>query len=289
MDILDLKKLDIEARVGFRPGRYTNANRSLAFLAAMLMTIGFYGILINLPSSLQSERYIGIFTDRGVIPYITMLAFFWGICLVWLKARKANAQASALRFLLREKVNEWQFSVSDAAKLRDKLTKLVPAPVDFILPNRLYLTLTSLSTLRQPMAISGLVAEQANSDEAQVDDSYSFLTMLLYIIPVLGFIGTVLGLGAAIGNFGTTLSQVGGADLDAMLPSLQGVTGGLALAFDTTLLALVAALLLQIYASFVRSTETSFLEDCNLFFQQEVFPKLTAEIEETPTTSTTQA
>jgi biopolymer transport protein ExbB/TolQ len=185
-----------------------------------------------------------------------------------------------LKFFLDQRVNTWRFSVNSAKDMQEKLLKIVPSPVDFILPHRLYLALTSLATLKQPQAISGLLADQSNADEAQVDDSYNFITMLLYVIPVLGFIGTVLGLGAAIGNFGSTLTQVGGANLDAMIPSLQGVTGGLALAFDTTLLALIAALILQIYASFVRSMETSFLEDCNLFFQQEVLPKLSEQDEE---------
>jgi biopolymer transport protein ExbB/TolQ len=97
--------------------------------------------------------------------------------------------------------------------------------------------------------------------------------MLLYAIPVLGFIGTVLGLGSAIGGFGDTLS-VGTENMDGLIGSLQGVAGGLSVAFDTTLLALVLTLILQVYSSFARSGETAFLEDCNYFMQNEFFQRL---------------
>ena len=274
MDQLTLNKIDIEAKVGFRPGRYTNANKTFGFLVATLITVGFFLCLHLLPPHIQIHRVVDIFLNRGIIPYFLVLGFCWGIILVWVKARKANAQTKALQFLLSHHIAGWEFSVTAAQRAKAKLLKLVPSPTDFILTHRLYMALTSLATLQQPQAVSGLLTDQADADEAQVEDSYAFIGTLLYIIPVLGFIGTVLGLGDAIGNFGATLAGIGGSDLSNMIPSLKGVTGGLALAFDTTLVALVAALLLQIYASFVRAHESAFLEDCSLFLQQEVIPKL---------------
>ena len=68
--------------------------------------------------------------------------------------------------------------------------------------------------------------------------SYILLNGLVWATPVLGFIGTVLGLSAAIGEFTQTLG-VDSTDLAAIKLSLTGVTGGLATAFETTLVALV--------------------------------------------------
>jgi len=89
---------------------------------------------------------------------------------------------------------------------------------------------------------------------------------------VLGFIGTVLGLGKAIGAFAGTL-QAGG-DITAIRTSLQEVTGGLSTAFDTTLVALVCALLLQMVVSLLQTAESEFLDACNDVCHKHVAGKL---------------
>jgi biopolymer transport protein ExbB/TolQ len=202
-----------------------------------------------------------------------MIAFFWGMALLWLKVRKAQAQAAALKALVQYDLSEVEFGVGTASHAQEWLKKIAERPQDFMLLNRLQSAFAALANLRQATSLPGIVNNHAEADEAHVEESYSFITMLLYAIPVLGFIGTVLGLGEAIGGFGATLSQ-GTENMDGLISSLKDVAGGLAVAFDTTLLALIGALAMQIYASFVRARETDFLDDCHTFFQNEFFPRL---------------
>ena len=67
----------------------------------------------------------------------------------------------------------------------------------------------------------------------------------LYLIAIiaLGFIGTVLGLSSAIGNFQGVMG--GAKDIDALMGSLGGVTSGLGTSFDTTLLGLIYSMILS--------------------------------------------
>ena len=94
----------------------------------------------------------------------------------------------------------------------------------------------------------------------------------VWAIPVLGFIGTVLGLSVAIGSFSTTLKADG--NMEAIRESLEGVTQGLATAFETTLVALVCALILQLLITYLQGRESEFLDDCNDYCHANVVAKL---------------
>jgi len=108
--------------------------------------------------------------------------------------------------------------------------------------------------------VDDILRSQASNDESRMESSYSLLRGFVWAIPVLGFIGTVLGLSEAIGQFGTVLQSAD--DIEVIKTSLGGVTGGLATAFQTTLEALVAALFIQLLMTFVKKKEEEFLDEC---------------------------
>lgn len=270
---LILHQMEFEARMGFDPGKYTNPNKILSGLIAAMLTIGFYFGLHFLPSEMQQSRTVTLFTERGYIQFITTYAFAWGMSAIWIKSQKARVQTTALQLLIDRNFGCYRFSPDNAEAWHKWLTQLADKPQAFLILNRLRAAFASLANLKNPAQLPGMLNQHAESDEMQVEDSYSFIHMLLFAIPIIGFIGTVLGLGNAIGGFGETLS-VGTENLDGLIGSLQGVAGGLSIAFDTTLLALIAALILQVYTAFERASETNFLEDCNFFMQNEFYPNL---------------
>src|SRR5205085_1491361 len=120
--------------------------------------------------------------------------------------------------------------------------------------------------------VSSILRAQAENDEDHVASSYTLVNGLVWAIPVLGFIGTVQGLSMAIGKFGQTLQT--SVDLSVIRSSLQGVTGGLATAFETTLVALVFALILQLWITFQQKCEMAFLDECNDYCHSHVVAKL---------------
>lgn len=88
----------------------------------------------------------------------------------------------------------------------------------------------------------------------------------------MGFIGTVLGLSAAIGGFGDVLGEA--EDLSAITSSLTVVTGGLATAFETTLEALVAALAIQMLFTLLHKGEEEFLDECSDYCHRHIVNRL---------------
>lgn len=99
----------------------------------------------------------------------------------------------------------------------------------------------------------------ADSDFYQLamQNSYSLIKVLLWAIPILGFIGTVIGMSQAVGSFESVL---GNADnVDGLKAGLTKVTSGLGTAFDTTYLALVISVLLAIPINAIERREEQLL------------------------------
>jgi hypothetical protein len=93
---------------------------------------------------------------------------------------------------------------------------------------------------------------------------------------VLGFIGTVLGLGIAIGNFTTviTAGEGAGAATASIRDKLGPVVGGLATAFNTTLVALVAAVAVQLTTTWIYKLEEDLLDDISSYCNDNIISRL---------------
>lgn len=163
---------------------------------------------------------------------------------------------------------------------------MVDHPRHFVLLNRIDRALSNLKNIGQVNDVSSILRAQAENDEDQVASSYTLLNGLVWAIPVLGFIGTVQGLSMAISQFTQTLQASG--DISMIRSSLQGVTAGLATAFETTLIALVFALILQLWITFTQKREMSFLDECNDYCHSHIVSKLRL-IDRTPAAPTPTA
>ena len=273
---LNWSREDIENRCGFRGGRYTNFNKLLTFLIACVLTVVFFVLMAFLPQWLPENNGIAAFSDiflkRGIIQYFTMLFFFWGLVILWIKSRKLRMQQCALGLAAVPQNTDFELTRASARVVLDRVHVLVDNPSHFLLLNRIERALSNLKNLGQVSDITSILKMQSENDDEHISSSYSLLTGFIWAIPVLGFIGTVLGLSQAIGAFGQTLQGTG--ELAAIKTALQGVTGGLATAFETTLVALVNALVLQLLATFMQTREGEFLDACNDYCHRNVASKL---------------
>jgi biopolymer transport protein ExbB/TolQ len=260
--LLDWSRSDIERRLGFKGGRFTSPGKTLSFILAMLMTVAFYAVVIITRQAWPPiEPYAVMFLERGPCPYPIMLLFFWAIALLMLKWRKSVLQMRTLGLPFMPQEPDFELTPATARSVRERMCSMVDNPHHFILLNRVDLALANLHNIGHAADVATILKIQAENDEAQVASSYGLIQGFMWAIPVLGFIGTVLGLSEAIGAFGGTIKA--GGDMNAIRTSLESVTGGLATAFETTLVALVCALLLQLLVSFLQARESDFLDSCN--------------------------
>jgi hypothetical protein len=91
----------------------------------------------------------------------------------------------------------------------------------------------------------------SDNDAIALDGSYALTRFLIWAMPILGFLGTVLGITDAIANISPEQLEKGGAD---------GVTQGLTKAFDATALALALTLIAMFLNSLLEKMEQGLLE-----------------------------
>jgi biopolymer transport protein ExbB/TolQ len=274
-ELLAWSQGDVENRLGFKGGRYTSVNHTLAFAMAAVLTGVLYGLMVfvfsHLPGiSAIARIYMRPTNQFAVIP--ATFFFFSGISILLLKGRKLKFQERALRLAAVPAEPEFVLNETTAATVLNRIHSLVDHPRHFVLLNRIDRALSNFKNIGQVNDVSAILRAQAENDEDQVASSYTVVNGLVWAIPVLGFIGTVLGLSLAIGRFTGTL-QAGG-DLVQIRNSLQGVTGGLATAFESTLVALTFTLILQLVITFHQKLEMGFLDECNDYCHSHIVSKL---------------
>lgn len=89
----------------------------------------------------------------------------------------------------------------------------------------------------------------ADNDALAQENSFGLIRFITWAIPILGFLGTVVGITAAIA----------GVDPETLEESLSMVTGGLAEAFDSTALALGLTMVLMFLTYLVEKQEQALL------------------------------
>lgn len=99
---------------------------------------------------------------------------------------------------------------------------------------------------------------KATTEEMQhrVELGYTTVRYLSWLIPTLGFIGTVLGIANALESVGLLTPE--DFEQAAFLPE---VVGELGIAFSTTLVALILSGILIFFASFMQAEEEKFITD----------------------------
>jgi hypothetical protein len=271
--LLHWHKQDPEQKIGFRGGRYTSPNKFLALLVASLLTVCYFSLLVFVAGSWDPVKpYARIFMDRGPTQYVATAFFFWALCLLWMKSRKIGFQRRAFDLPIMPADPAFCLSPETARGVLHRLHEMVDNPMQFAVLNRIERALANLDNIGNTADVTAILKIQSENDESQVAASYGLVNGLMWAIPVLGFIGTVLGLSQAIGAFGITLAQDG--NLDGIKRSLSLVTAGLSTAFDTTLVALVMALILQLLVSFLQGREAEWLDACNEYCNRKVAGRL---------------
>ncbi len=123
--------------------------------------------------------------------------------------------------------------------------------------------------------INTILNYQADIDHNRMQTSYTLLNVFIWAIPILGFIGTVFGIGQSIGEFSLFIRGVDTTDLSSQMRSaLGGVTQGLSVAFNTTFLALVGVIPVMVFSSTLRKGEEDLLLSIEEYCLEDLLPNL---------------
>ena len=197
-----------------------------AFIAALLLCAGFVLALEWLGRSAEETHVVTHrFLERGIIPPITVLLFFWGLLL--LLGKRWNG------WYLRRALRHWSNTESSGAT----------API-----------VASLEALATGTA---RVEESLALLWRRYEESYLLPRYISWAVPILGFIGTVLGISLAADGIRRIIGSDAG--ISGLSGDLSGAIAPLGIAFDTTLIALSLSVVLTLLLSLVQRDEERIL------------------------------
>jgi biopolymer transport protein ExbB/TolQ len=265
---LSWERVDIERRFSVSAGKHTDVNSLFACLIGALIAGAFYGFTYVY----RSDSWTDMFLERGLIPYVIIFFSGWSLAILLLKWTKLRLQVKALGLEVVPHAHDFVLSRETARDVLERLYTVADDPKKFVLLNRVQRCLSSLRNMGRLADVGELLRTQSENDESVLESSYVLLQGFIWAIPVLGFIGTVVGLSDAISGFGGVLE--GNSDMSELREGLRSVTSGLSVAFETTLVALVAALVIQLLTNVLRRKEYAFLNDCDDYCQENLVGKV---------------
>ncbi len=238
-------------------------------LVAALLTIVFYlGVVRPF-----GETYFGqLFGDRGWVPYVISFLSFWSGALLVAKYRVLAHQRRILETTLLPLSIAERVTPASAPHFLAYLSESTGDQRDNYLVQRLASALEHFAARGRVRETIDQLRSHAERDENVVESSFTMLRVFIWAVPILGFIGTVLGIGASVGGFSESVSAA--ADLEVMKDSIGTVTSGLGVAFDTTLLALVMSIFIMFPTSSLQKAEEDYLTQVDDYCRRNLIARL---------------
>lgn len=208
--------------------------------------LGFYTLIDqDLFSNDLMKRYFA----SHPVEYVTAALFFVGLAAIFFKAINLIIQFSSLKRPVLSAVPKGKQSLKEIGSLLDSLEQLSSPLRNSYYVRRLRKALGFVHRKGTAESLDEQIRYLAEEDIARMYSSYSLVRIIIWAIPILGFLGTVIGITLAIAKLSP----------ESLENSLPEVTSGLGVAFDTTALALTLSIVLMFSKFFVERLETKLL------------------------------
>ena len=240
----------------------TNVNVGLYALFGLAATVVFYLVLLPFAGPADDRSYLGRLFMGGEgstmatgqwVPYTEVFLFFWAATMLVGKLRKIRRQQRAMLFdVLPSDIGE-KITERNLDKFLEYISELPKNAVGSFLVTRCVRGLEHFRVRKSAADTATMLSSQSDLDAGSVDSSYTMFHVFIWAIPILGFLGTVIGVSSAVGGFTDTLSS--SSDMESLKVGLKSITGGLGTSFDTTLVALAMAMILTFPVSALQKLE----------------------------------
>lgn len=225
----------------------------LPIIWGALACLTFYVLLAALKNQLLNQ-YFGVpgGTDLGNLIKLAITAmFFIGCTAMVMRLAGLAGQLGVMHRRLIEPKQPGGQQAHDAdallAQLRDQPSYLQGT----YMIRRLRQALEQVRRKESAESIEEDLRRLEASEYERMASGYGMTKIIVWAIPILGFLGTVIGITIAIGKLSP----------EALESSLDAVTAGLSVAFDTTAIALALSLVLTFLMSFVKGREETLLAE----------------------------
>jgi biopolymer transport protein ExbB/TolQ len=227
------------------------------FLWGVLGSIGFYALIFRGPLGLPLvERY---FTKHPV-EYMETVMFAIGLAALVLKALDTLAQRVVLAKPVFGPLPRQGQPTEHCETLLAQIDRLPRLQQTGYLVMRLRAAIEHIQRHGSAESLSDELKYLADSDVSRSQSSYGLFRVIVWAIPILGFLGTVIGITMALNA----------VDLQSPDQSMLQVLNGLGLKFDTTALALTLSMVLMFVHFSVERTENALLAQVDQRAEEEL-------------------
>ena len=216
------------------------------------------------------ELLANLFYKHITVSFANTLFFSWAMTICYLKWKILHHQREAMLLDVLPMELGKQINSQNVARFIDHIYLLPIHLRDSLMVNRIRKALEFFEVRPNVSDVSAMMTSQSAIDGARIMSSYIVVRAFLWAIPLLGFIGTVVGLSAAIS--GMSFANV--EDVGKIVGSINNVTSGLGTAFDATLLGLVFAVTLNFPLNALAKQEDETLNDIDAFCNEVLLPRL---------------
>jgi biopolymer transport protein ExbB/TolQ len=151
----------------------------------------------------------------------------------------------------------------DTREYARQLESLPAETRNLLVPRALLAALARFGATRNVQDAGAVAHGICQSEAERLDSELSMLRYIAWAIPAIGFIGTVRGIGDALSQ---AHKAVGG--------DISGVTEGLGVAFNSTLIALLLSILLMFLLQQLQQLQERLVLDAETYLDQRVIRNL---------------
>lgn len=163
--------------------------------------------------------------------FILML---WAMAIIGHKAREMMLERALFDQQLIRVSAGMSILPEDARDYLRPIQALKPPQSDYLLARVLKVSLQRFASTRNIQSVSTAIRETCEIEADRLDSELSMIRYIAWAIPSIGFIGTVRGIGAALGQAH-----------EAVQGNIAGVTASLGVAFNSTFIALVISIIIM--------------------------------------------
>ncbi len=218
------------------------------FVWGSLACLTFYAMMVQ---GAAEGTFLNRYFASHEVEYVTAALFFIGTAALGIKLLGLAVQFASLGRTSLPACPEGGQPVEEAEQLLQQIDETPIALQGSYMMRRLREVLDYVRRKKSADSIEQHLRYLEEVDLARMHHSYATVRIIVATIPILGFLGTVIGITLAI-------AKLSGESMDQQLPA---VISGLSVAFDTTALALSLSIVMLFIKFLVERVENQLLSE----------------------------
>ena len=193
------------------------------------------------------------------------ILLIWALAIMGYKGRRGMREQELLGRRLLDIPEGTSVLPQDSREYSRSLEALPEKEQDFLLPRTLLSALQRFATTGSIQAVSDTIKESCEVESDRLDSELSMVRYIAWAIPSIGFIGTVRGIGDALGQA-----------YKAVEGDITGVTVSLGVAFNSTFVALVLSIIIMFCLHQLQLSQERLVLDCQRYADKRLLRHLVA-------------